>query len=105
MVSWKYSAGSPQEAIDVTLITRVEKAEKVLGIGNVYRKVGEEYRHNVEPGPNHFQQTIHHIHPDYRVRVVAYDLYYCEGFNAELYFNSKYRNNFYFLFVCVSNNF
>lgn len=89
VVSWKYSA-SQQDAVDVSyLVARVEKSEQVLGFGIAYRKVGEEYRRNVKPGPNHFQQTIHHIHSNFRVRVVAYDLHHCEGLSAEVYFNSE----------------
>lgn len=94
VVSWKYSAATTQqeEEDDITLMARVEKADNVLGLGPVYRKV-REYRHNVEPGrPNLFQQTIHHleIHSNYRVRVVAYDSHHCEGLAAEVYLNSEY---------------
>ncbi|XP_046461802.1 uncharacterized protein LOC124208127 isoform X3 [Daphnia pulex] len=98
VVSWKYSAAATQEEEedDITLMARVEKADNVLGLGPVYRKV-REYRHNVEhPGrPNLFQQTIHHleIHSNYRVRVVAYDSHHCEGLAAEVYLNRDSKSD------------
>lgn len=89
VVSWSYAP--PLNAIDTTLIARVERAENVLGLGPVYRKV-REYRHTVAPGANLFQQAIHHleIHSNYRIRIVAYDSHHCEGDIAEVYLNSKY---------------
>ncbi len=89
LVLWSYP--SLKEALDVSLIVRIERAENVLGLGPVYRKV-REYRHKAEPGPNRFQQAVHHIenHSSYRVRVAAYDSHHCEGQIAEIYLNSKY---------------
>lgn len=90
LVSWSYLA-SLRDATDTTLVARVERAENVLGLGPVFRKV-REYRHNVVPGLNLFQQPIHHLemHSNYRIRIVAYDSHHCEGHIAEVYVNSKY---------------
>lgn len=87
LVSWSYLA-SLRDATDTTLVARVERAENVLGLGPVFRKV-REYRHNVVPGLNLFQQPIHHLemHSNYRIRIVAYDSHHCEGHIAEVYVN------------------
>ncbi|XP_057372477.1 platelet-derived growth factor receptor alpha-like [Daphnia carinata] len=87
LVSWSYR-GPLEEATDTTVVVRVERAENVLGLGPVFRKV-REYRHNVVPGLNFFQQPIHHLefHSNYRIRILAYDSHHCEGQIAEVYLN------------------
>lgn len=72
------------------LTIRLERAESVLGLGAIYRKV-KEYRQRIEAGQYRYQQAIHHleIHSNYRVRIVAYDSHHCEGQVAETYINSK----------------
>ena len=88
LVLWSYPS---HDTVNVTLVVRVERAENVLGLGPVYRKI-REYRHKADPGPIRFQQAIHHleIHSSYRVRVAAYDSHHCEGQIAEVYLNSNY---------------
>lgn len=120
MVLWSYPPLHDVE--DVTLILRIERADNILGLGAVYRKI-REFRHKAEPGPNRFQQAVHNLgiksksssiwllvlciphfllfansldaRSNYRIRVAAYDSHHCEGHFAELYLNSNllFRGN------------
>lgn len=91
LISWTYPDKASEAA--VMLVVRIERAEKVMGVSSIYRKV-REFRHSVEPIDrfHRYQQAIHLLEPhsSYRVRVVAQDSHFCEGYIAELYLNSKF---------------
>ena len=92
LITWTY----PPDEAALLMIVRVERAEKVMGVSSVYRKV-REFRHSVESVDQQqekyhtYQQPVHSLEPhaSYRVRVVARDAHHCDGLVAELYLNSE----------------
>lgn len=88
LITWSF----PPDGAAAVIVLRIERAEKVMGVSSIYRKV-REFPHKVElVDPQHkYQQPIHSLEPhaSYRVRVAARDVHHCEGHVAELYLNSK----------------
>lgn len=98
LITWTYPENVSAAEV---LAVRIERAEKVMGVSSIYRKI-REFHHKAELAGvdrNHkYQQPIHLLEPysSYRVRVAAQDAHHCEGYVAELYLNSKSIALFFF---------